>query len=72
MIAAYPIAKAIGINMELGAFYKASALINALIILGVGIVLIAGKTRRTTKYMATVCMYVALGNVLFGIVMGET
>lgn len=72
MIAAYPIAKAIGISMELGTFYKASALINALIILGVGIVLIAGKTKRTTKYMAAVCMYVALGNVLFGIVMGET
>jgi hypothetical protein len=72
MIAAYPIAKTIGINMELGTFYKVSALINALIIAVIGVFLIAGKTKRTTKYMAAVCMYVALGNVLFGIIMGET
>ena len=34
--------------------------------------LIAGKTKKTTKYLAAVCIYVALGNVLFGCVMGET
>ena len=72
MIAAYPIALALGISMELGTFYKISALVNAVIIAVVGIGLIAGKTKRTTKYLAAVCIYVALGNMLFGIIMGET
>ena len=72
MIAAYPIAQAMGCRMDLAGFYKASALVNALVIAAAGVYLIAGKTRRTTKYMAAICMYVALGNVLFGIVMGET
>ena len=72
MIAAYPVAKAMGCNMELGTFYKVSALINAIIIAVIGAVLIAGKSKRTTKYLASICIYVALGNVLFGIIMGET
>lgn len=72
MIAAYPIAVALGSNMELPVFYKASALVNAGIIAAVGLSLIAGKTKKTTKYLAAVCIYVALGNVLFGCVMGET
>ena len=72
MIAAYPIAVALGSDMELPVFYKASALVNAGIIAAVGLSLIAGKTKKTTKYLAAVCIYVALGNVLFGCVMGET
>lgn len=72
MIAAYPIAVALGSDMELPVFYKASALVNAGVIAAVGLSLIAGKTKRTTKYLAAVCIYVALGNVLFGCVMGET
>ena len=32
----------------------------------------AAKTARTTKHLAAICTYVALGNVLFGIIMGET
>lgn len=72
MIAAYPIAVALGSDMELPVFYKASALVNAGIIAAVGLSLIAGKTKKTTKYLAAVCIYVALGNVFFGCVMGET
>ena len=72
MIAAYPIAVALGSNMELPVFYRASALVNAGVIAAVGLSLITGKTKKTTKYLAAVCIYVALGNVLFGCVMGET
>jgi hypothetical protein len=72
MIAFYPIVMAMGFSMELSAFYKLSALINAVIIAAVGVFMIAAKTKRTTKYLAAVCIYVAIGNVLFGIMMGET
>ena len=72
MIAAYPIARAMGSNMGLAAFYKLSAIVNAVIIAVIGVVLLKGKTEKTTKYLASVCFYVALGNVLFGVMMGET
>ena len=72
MIAFYPIAAAMGLQMELGQFYKISALVNAVLIAAAGIYLIAGKTKRTTKYLASIAIYVALGNSLFGILMGET
>ena len=72
MIAAYPIARALGCKMELESFYKVSALGNAVVLAVIALYMIFGKTKRTTKYLAAICMYVALGNVLFGIVMGET
>ena len=72
MIAAYPVAMLIRSDLDLEVFYKASALINAIVIAAVGIKLILGNTKITTKYLAAVCIYVALGNLLFGCVMGET
>ena len=72
MIAAYPIARAMGSTMGVAAFYKLSAIVNAVIIAVIGVVLLKGKTEKTTKYLASVCFYVALGNVLFGVMMGET
>ena len=72
MIAFYPVASAMGLKMELGQFYKISALVNAVLIAAAGVYLIAGKTKRTTKYLASIAIYVALGNILFGILMGET
>ncbi len=72
MIAAYPVAMLIRSDLNLESFYKASALINAIIIAAVGLKLIFGNTKRTTKYLAAVCIYVALGNLLFGCALGET
>ena len=72
MIAAYPIAKLLGCTMDLAQFYKVSALVNAVLIAVAGGFIIFSKTARTTKHLAAIGIYVALGNVLFGIIMGET
>ena len=72
MIAAYPVAMLIKSDLDLEGFYKSSALINAIVIAAVGLRLILGNTKRTTKYLAAVCIYVALGNLLFGCALGET
>ena len=72
MIAVYPIALTLGLNMELAAFYKVSAVVNAIVIAIIGIGFILGKNKRTTKFLASICIYVALGNMLFGLIMGET
>ena len=71
MIAAYPIAKLLGCTMDLAQFYKVSALVNAVLIAVAGGFIIFSKTARTTKHLAAIGIYVALGNVLFGIIMGE-
>ncbi len=47
-------------------------LVTAGVFAAAGLSLIAGKTKRTIKYLAAVCICVALGNVLFDCVMGET
>lgn len=51
---------------------EAFALVNAVIIAVAGGFIIFSKTARTTKHLAAIGIYVALGNVLFGIIMGET
>lgn len=72
MIGAYPIARALGSAMDMPSWYKLSAVVNALVLGAVGIALMRGRTERQAKYLAAVCEYVALGAILFGVILGET
>ena len=72
MIGAYPIALASGVEMELASFYRLSGLINFVIFLFAGIYLTYKKTGRETKYYAATFIYLALGTLIFGVILGET
>ena len=72
MIGAYPIALAAGIETEITTFYKISGFINTVIFMSVGIYLTIRKTKRETKYYAATLVYLALGTLIFGVILGET
>lgn len=73
MIGLYPIAMACGMKTELPVFYRASGLIHTFIFSAAGLFLILRKgTKRENRYYSAVLLYVALGTLMFGVMMGET
>lgn len=53
--------------------YRVSGLIHTFIFASVGLFLILRKgTKRENRYYASVLLYVALGTLMFGVMMGET
>jgi len=73
MMGLYPIAMACGMKVELPVFYRASGLIHTFIFAAAGLFLILRKrTKRENRYYAAVLLYVALGTLMFGVMMGET
>lgn len=71
--ALYPIALACGMEVELPVFYRASGLIHTFIFAAAGLSLILRKeTKRENRYYAAVLLYIALGTLMFGVMMGET
>ena len=73
MMGLYPIAMACGLKVELPVFYRVSGLIHTFIFASVGLFLILRKeTKREYRYYAAVLLYIALGTLMFGVMMGET
>ena len=73
MIGLYPIAMACGMKVELPVFYRASGLIHTFLFAAVGLYLILRKgTTRENRYFSAVLLYMALGTLMFGVMMGET
>ncbi len=73
MMGLYPITMACGMKVELPVFYRASGLIHTFIFAAVGLFLILRKeTKRENRYSSAVLLYVALGTLMFGVMMGET
>ncbi len=73
MMGVYPIAVACGTEMELPVFYRTSGLIHTFLLVAIGLFLILRKeTKRENRYYAAILLYVALGTLIFGVVMGET
>ena len=73
MMGLYPIAMACGMNVELPVFYRASGLIHTFIFAAAGLFLILRKgAKRENRYFSAVLLYVALGTLMFGVMMGET
>lgn len=73
MIGLFPIAMACGMKVELPVFYRASGLIHTFLFAAVGLYLILRKeTKRENRYFSAVLLYMALGNLMFGVMMGET
>ena len=73
MMGLFPIAMACGMKVELPVFYRASGLIHTFLFAAVGLFLILRKeTKRENRYYAAVFLYIALGTLMFGVMMGET
>ena len=73
MMGLYPIALACGMKVDLPVFYRASGLIHTFLFTAAGLFLILRKgTKRENRYYAAVLLYVALGTLMFGVMMGET
>lgn len=73
MIGLYPIAMACGMDVDLPVFYKASGLIHTFVFAAVGLFLTLRKgAKRENRYYAAVYLYIALGTLMFGVMMGET
>lgn len=73
MMGLYPIALACGMEVELPVFYRASGLIHTFAFAAVGLFVILRKgTERENRYFAAALLYIALGTLMFGVMMGET
>ena len=73
MMGLFPIAMACGMQVELPVFYRASGLIHTFVFAAAGLFLILRKeTKRENRYYAAVLLYIALGTLMFGVMMGET
>ena len=73
MIGLFPIAMACGMKVELHLFYRVSGLIHTFLFAAAGLFLIWRKgTKRETRYYAAALLYIALGTLMFGVMMGET
>ena len=73
MMGLYPIAMACGMEVELPVFYRASGLIHTFVFAAVGLFLILRKgTNRENRYYSAIYLYMALGTLMFGVMMGET
>ena len=73
MIGLYPIAMACGMKVELPVFYRVSGLIHTFVFAAAGLFLILRKgTKRENRYYSAVLLYMALGTLMFGVMMGET
>ena len=73
MMGLYPIALACGMKVDLPVFYRASGLIHTFVFAAVGLFLIWRKEmKRENRYYAAVFLYIALGTLMFGVMMGET
>ena len=69
----YPIALACGMEVDLPVFYRASGLIHTFIFAVAGLFLILRKgTKREHRFYAAVLLYIALGTLMFAVMMGET
>ena len=73
MMGLYPIALACGMKVDLPVFYRVSGLIHTFIFAAAGLFLILRKeTKREDRYFSAVLLYMALGTLMFGVMMGET
>ena len=72
MIGAYPIAMAFGTEVELPLFYRISGLAHTVVFFVLGLYLIFKTKKRENKYYSAVFLYMALGTLMFGVMMGET
>jgi len=72
MVGTYPFALACGIHMKMGTWYKLTGIINALIfgILGFYIIFFT-KASKQLKYLSSICLYIAFGNILFSVIFVE-
>ena len=72
MIGAYPVAMACGTEVQLPVFYRVSGLAHTVVLFVLGVYLIFKLKKRENKYYSAVLLYIALGTLMFGVMMGET
>ncbi len=59
-------------KVELPVFYRASGLIHPFVFAAVGLFLILRKgAKRENRYYAAIFLYIALGTLMFGVMMGK-
>lgn len=71
-IATYPIILLFKPDMDMVTWYRLTGISNTIIFTALWLYLCFGKTRRETKYYASVLIYDAIGSLLFGTILGET
>ena len=72
MIATYPVAVSMGTNLDMVTWYRITGFVNFVIFTLIGVIILIRGRKRATKYLASICLYVAIGTLLFGTILGET
>ena len=72
MIATYPVAVSMGTNLDMVTWYRITGFINFAILSLIGVAILIRGRKRTTKYLASICFYVAIGTLIYGTILGET
>jgi hypothetical protein len=72
MIGTYPIAVTLGSSMEMATWHRVSGAINLVLFLALAVFLMfKGKTKRT-RYMSAIALFIAYGNLMYGVILAET
>ena len=73
MIGTYPIALALGSSLDMVTWYRLSGAVTAAVSLACGLpLLLSEKTDRETKYYSAALLFIAIGALIFGVILGET
>jgi len=68
LIGTYHIAINFKLSMDILTWFKISGIVNAVIFFIIGTILIlSDKTSKETKYISTLCWYIGVGDIVFGI-----
>ena len=72
MIGTYPIVVTLGSNMEMATWHRVSGTINLILFLALAVFLMfKGKTKRT-RYMSAALLFIAYGQLVYGVILAET
>ena len=72
VIGTYPIVVTLGSNMEMATWHRVSGAINLILFLALAVFLMfKGKTKRT-RYMSAALLFVAYGQLVYGVILAET
>ncbi|MBR2787376.1 MAG: hypothetical protein IKD76_07890 [Clostridia bacterium] len=72
MIGTYPIALALGYTSDMVSWYRTVGIVSSITFGITGLVLMFGNTKRETKYLASTCLFIAYGSLVYGVILGET
>jgi len=72
MIGTFPIAMLLGYTGDMSSWYKLTGIIGTIVFGSTGLLLMFTNTKKETKYLASTCLFIAAGCLVYGVIKNET